>query len=54
MITDLQMGSTDGMTLFKPIHVRNPSLPVLIPTAQRMVNTIVRYECTDMLGGFNQ
>jgi len=33
VITDLQMGGMDGMTLFNQIHGRNPSLPVLILTA---------------------
>jgi two-component system response regulator GlrR len=33
MITDLQMGGMDGMTLFNQVHSRNPSLPVLILTA---------------------
>ena len=33
IITDLQMGGMDGMTLFNQIHGRNPSLPVLILTA---------------------
>jgi len=33
VITDLQMGGMDGMTLFHRIHTRNPSLPVLILTA---------------------
>ena len=33
VITDLQMDGMDGMTLFKRIHERNPSLPVLILTA---------------------
>jgi two-component system response regulator GlrR len=34
MITDLQMGGMDGMTLFNQVHSHNPSLPVLILTAQ--------------------
>jgi len=33
IITDLQMGGMDGMTLFKQVNSRNPSLPVLILTA---------------------
>lgn len=33
VITDLQMGGMDGMTLFHQIHTGNPSLPVLILTA---------------------
>lgn len=33
IITDLQMGGMDGMTLFKQANSRNPSLPVLILTA---------------------
>lgn len=33
MVTDLQMGGMDGMTLFKQAHSRNPTLPVLILTA---------------------
>jgi two-component system response regulator GlrR len=33
MITDLQMGGMDGMTLFTRVHGRDPSLPVLILTA---------------------
>ncbi len=33
IITDLQMGGMDGMTLFNKVHTRNPSLPVLILTA---------------------
>ena len=33
IVTDLQMGGMDGMTLFKQMHSRNPSLPVLILTA---------------------
>jgi len=33
IITDLQMGGMDGMTLFAQVHKRNPGLPVLILTA---------------------
>jgi len=33
IITDLQMGGMDGMTLFDQVHSRNPSLPVLLLTA---------------------
>jgi len=33
IITDLQMGGMDGMTLFSQVHKRNPGLPVLILTA---------------------
>ncbi len=33
IITDLQMGGMDGMTLFDQVHSRNPSLPVMILTA---------------------
>ena len=33
IITDLQMDGMDGMTLFKQVHSRSPSLPVLILTA---------------------
>ena len=33
IITDLQMGGMDGMTLFKQVQSRSPSLPVLILTA---------------------
>ena len=33
IITDLQMGGMDGMTLFNQVHSRNPSLPVLVLTA---------------------
>jgi two-component system response regulator GlrR len=33
VITDLQMGGMDGMSLFKEIHSRTPSLPVIILTA---------------------
>jgi len=33
IITDLQMGGMDGMTLFNQVHKRNPGLPVLILTA---------------------
>ncbi len=33
IITDLQMGGMDGMTLFRQVHSRSPSLPVLILTA---------------------
>jgi two-component system response regulator GlrR len=33
IITDLQMGGMDGMTLFKQVNSRSPSLPVLILTA---------------------
>ena len=33
VITDLKMDGMDGMTLFKHVHSRNPSLPVLILTA---------------------
>ncbi len=33
IITDLQMGGMDGMTLFSQVHGRNPGLPVLILTA---------------------
>jgi len=33
IITDLQMGGMDGMTLFTQVHKRNPGLPVLILTA---------------------
>ena len=33
IITDLQMGGMDGLTLFDQVHRRNPSLPVMILTA---------------------
>jgi len=33
IITDLQMGGMDGMTLFAQVHKRNPGMPVLILTA---------------------
>ncbi len=33
IVTDLQMGGMDGMTLFNQVHSRNPALPVLILTA---------------------
>jgi two-component system response regulator GlrR len=33
IITDLQMGGMDGITLFNQVHNRNPSLPVLVLTA---------------------
>ncbi len=33
IITDLQMGGMDGMTLFKQVNSTSPSLPVLILTA---------------------
>ncbi len=33
IITDLQMGGMDGMTLFSQVHGRNQGLPVLILTA---------------------
>jgi len=33
IITDLQMGGMDGITLFNQVHRRNPALPVLILTA---------------------
>jgi two-component system response regulator GlrR len=33
IVTDLQMGGMDGMTLFRQVHSQNPSLPVLILTA---------------------
>ena len=33
IITDLQMKGMDGLTLFNQVHIRNPSLPVMILTA---------------------
>lgn len=33
VVTDLQMGGMDGLTLFNEIHKDNPSLPVIILTA---------------------
>ncbi|MEN8106572.1 MAG: sigma 54-interacting transcriptional regulator [Pseudomonadota bacterium] len=33
IITDLQMGGMDGMSLFNEVNSRNPSLPVMILTA---------------------
>lgn len=33
IITDLKMGGMDGVTLFKHVHSRDPSLPVIILTA---------------------
>ncbi len=33
VVTDLQMGGMDGMSLFQEIHKDNPSLPVIILTA---------------------
>lgn len=33
VITDLQMGGMDGMTLFNHVHDHHPSLPVIILTA---------------------
>ena len=33
IVTDLQMGGMDGMTLFSQVHSRIPTLPVLILTA---------------------
>ena len=41
IITDLQMGGMDGMTLFIQIHSRNPSLPVLILTAHGTIRDAV-------------
>ena len=42
------MNDMDSMTLFNQAHIRNPSLPVLILTAQEMVITMVRCECPDL------
>ena len=33
VLTDMQMGGMDGMALFNAIHVRDPSLPVIVLTA---------------------
>lgn len=33
IISDLQMGGMDGMTLFRHIHAADPDLPVLVLTA---------------------
>jgi two-component system response regulator GlrR len=33
VLTDMQMSGMDGMALFDAIHARDPSLPVIAPTA---------------------
>jgi len=33
IVTDLQMGGMDGMTLFDRVHASRPTLPVLVLTA---------------------
>jgi len=33
VLTDMQMGGIDGMALFRAIHARDPSLPVIVLTA---------------------
>lgn len=33
VLTDMQMGGIDGMALFRTIHARDPSLPVIVLTA---------------------
>jgi two-component system response regulator GlrR len=33
VLTDMQMGGMDGMALFRAIHARDPSLPVIVLTA---------------------
>jgi len=48
IINDLKMNGMDGMTLFNQTHTHNPSLPVLILTAQGTVGMIVRCGCPDM------
>lgn len=33
LLTDMQMGGIDGMTLFRAVHARDPALPVIVLTA---------------------
>jgi two-component system response regulator GlrR len=33
VLTDMQLGGIDGMTLFRAIHARDPALPVIVLTA---------------------
>ena len=33
VLTDMQMGGMDGMALFRAIHARDPTLPVVVLTA---------------------
>ncbi len=33
VVTDVRMGSMDGMTLFETLHTQHPTLPVIILTA---------------------
>jgi two-component system response regulator GlrR len=42
IITDLQMGGMNGMTLFNQVHRRDPSLPVLILTAHGTIPEAIK------------
>ena len=42
VVTDVQMGGMDGLTLFEAVHRRHPSLPVIILTAHGNIPDAVR------------
>lgn len=42
IVTDMQMGGMDGMALFDEVHLKHPSLPVIILTAHGTIKDAVK------------